>query len=183
MFVIGFLLYQRGYELLSFDNLIVAVMLILTFYPKLIFSYGLWLSVFGVFYILLFFHRFKNLSNIKQFFLIPIVVYILMTPISLYLFENFSLYHPLSIFLTIGFSVFYPISLFLHFIGFGDLLDNLLKTLITLDIHPYKVEISSKVMALYLFLSLLSVKSKKLFFLTLLFGVFIISYGIISYFF
>ena len=123
MLVVGFVLYDRGIEIVSMQTLLVSVLILLSFLPKLFFSLGFWLSVSGVFYIFLYLLEFKNISKIWQFVLMPVWVYLMMLPFSLSIFGNFSLYHPLSIIWTLLFSLFYPLSIFLHLIGFGDLLD------------------------------------------------------------
>jgi len=53
MLVVGFVLYDRGIKIISMQTLFVTVILLLSFFPKLLFSLGFWLSVSGVFYIFL----------------------------------------------------------------------------------------------------------------------------------
>ncbi len=132
MFVIGFVLYDRGIKILSMQTLFVTVVLLLSFFPRLFFSVGFWLSVSGVFSIFVFLLLFQNRSKLFQFFALPVWVYVTMLPLSVGLFGNFNPLHPLSIVWTILFSFFYPLSLLLHFIGFGGSLDFILEWLIGL---------------------------------------------------
>jgi len=132
MFVIGFVLYDRGIKILSMQTLFVTVVLLLSFFPRLFFSVGFWLSVSGVFSIFVFLLLFQNRSKLFYFFALPVWVYVTMLPLSVGLFGNFNPLHPLSIVWTILFSFFYPLSLLLHFIGFGGSLDFMLEWLIGL---------------------------------------------------
>jgi len=118
MLIVGFVLYDRGIQVISMQTLLVTILLLLALFPKLIFSIGFWLSISGVFYIFLFLIHFKEISKIKQFVLLPFWVYLMMLPYSLAIFGNFSLYHPLSILWTSLFTLFYPLSIALHVMGF-----------------------------------------------------------------
>ncbi|MEA3331185.1 MAG: ComEC/Rec2 family competence protein [Campylobacterota bacterium] len=159
MLVIGFVLYDRGYKIISMWTLFLTAILILSFFPRLFFSLGFWLSVSGVFYIFLFLIHFKHLHKIWQFVLVPVWVYIMMLPPSLFIFENFSLYHPLSIIWTSLFTLFYPLSIFLHLIGFGDFLDRSLIWLLNLSADNYNISISWHVGILFILTSLLAIRN------------------------
>ena len=164
MLVVGFILYDRGIEVISMQTLFIAVVLILGISPRLAFSLGFWLSVSGVYYIMLFLIYFKELPIWKQFFLIPIWVYLAMLPLTLYIFGNFSYLHPFSIMLSILFTLFYPLSLALHFIGFGNLLDPLLSWIVHTPLEVYKVTLPNWFIISYILLSLAALKDKKLFY-------------------
>jgi len=182
MMVTGFVLYDRGYKIISLQTLFITAAILLILDPRLFFSYGFWLSVLGVFYILLFLIHFPHLSFVKQLFLIPVWVYFMMLPTSLYLFGTFSLYHPFSIFLSIVFGIFYPLSLFLHLIGFGDLFDPFLNSLLSLKIFTCKVFLPTWVEMVFLFLSLWSIKNKKILFLLFGLSLFIFFYALFEYY-
>ena len=154
MLVVGFVLYDRGFRIISMQTLFITAVLILSFFPRLFFSLGFWLSIGGVYYIYLFLLYFQNLNKIYQSVLLPIWVYIMMLPHSLFIFENFSLWHPFSIVWSILFSIFYPLSILLHIFGVGDLLDNPLIWLINIPITPYHINISWHVEILFILLSL-----------------------------
>ena len=157
MLLIGFILYDRGYEIISMNTLLITVILLLSFFPTLLFSLGFWLSVSGVFYIFLFIIHFKELNKIWQFILLPIWVYLMMLPFSLYIFGNFSIYHPLSILWTTLFSIFYPLSILMHLIAQGDIFDTILLKLISIGLTDNTVLISLYLLSLHLVLSFASI--------------------------
>jgi len=178
MLVIGFFLYDRGYKVISMQTLLLTVMILLAFFPRLFFSIGFWLSASGVFYIFLFLIHFKHLSKFWQFILVPFWVYITMFVFSVAIFENFSLYHPLSVIWTSLFTLFYPLSIFLHLVGFGDLLDAPLKYLLDLSSTGAKVALDLKYFLLHIVLSIVSIYKKKLIYILLFESVVIFLYSI-----
>jgi competence protein ComEC len=178
MLVVGFVLYDRGIKIVSMQTLFLSVLLILSFFPRLFFSLGFWLSASGVFYIFLFLIHFKHLSKVWQFALLPIWVYILMLPFSLAIFENFSIYHPLSIIWTTLFTIFYPLSIFLHVINFGDLFDTPLLWLIEMGKEGVLVSLSLYLFYFYLTLSIGAVFMRSLMWSLLLFGLSVFIYAI-----
>ncbi len=177
MLMIGFTLYERGFEIISMQTLFLTIIFILAFFPRLFFSIGFWLSISGVFYIFLFFIHFKHISKTMQFLIIPFWVYIFMLPFSIAIFGNFSIYHPLSIITTILFTLFYPLSIVFHTVGFCDLFDEAIKYLITLKVHDTKLDIGVQILTPYIFLSFVSVFKKSFLYLTLLFAVFLLIYA------
>jgi len=168
MLLVGFVLYDRGIEIISMFTLFVSGVLLLAFFPRLLFSIGFWLSIGGVFYIFLFLIHYKHLYKLWQFIIVPFWVYFLMLPYSLVIFGNFSLYHPLSIVWTTLFTLFYPLSIFLHLINLGDFLDTPLAALINIQTSLVQIDLNSKWLILYVFLSIISAYKKR--FLPLLFG-------------
>ncbi len=161
MLVVGFILYDRGIQIISMQTLLITILLILALFPTLLFSIGFWLSVSGVFYIFLFLIHFKNMSKIKQFILLPFWVYLMMLPYSLAIFGNFSLYHPLSILWTTLFTLFYPLAIALHVTGFGNLLDTPLSYLLHVNTHALHHTLTKSYLLVEILLSLLAVFSKK----------------------
>ncbi|MEA1955072.1 MAG: ComEC/Rec2 family competence protein [Campylobacterota bacterium] len=170
MLIIGFILYDRGIKIISMQSLLLTVMILLSFSPRLFFSLGFWLSISGVFYIFLFLIHFKNLSKIWQFILVPIWVYLMMLPFSLSIFGNFSIYHPLSIIWTSLFTIFYPLSIFLHLIGFGDLFDNILKSFISLNQNNITLKFDFLYLFVHILLSFLAIKIQRVTFILLFFS-------------
>ena len=177
MLIVGFVLYDRGMKILSMQTLFVTIILLLALFPKLLFSLGFWLSVFGVGYIFLFLIHFKHLSKVLQFILLPIWVYFLMLPFSLVIFGTFSIYHPLSIVWTSLFTIFYPLSIALHVAGFGDLFDGVLSGFISLGSKSLHVELSKSILALHVALSLLSIFYKRVVYVVLAFSISIFLYA------
>lgn len=178
MLIIGFILYDRGYKILSMWTLFLTAILILSFFPKLVFSIGFWLSIFGVFYIFLFLIHFKHLNKIWQFILIPIWVYLMMLPFSLFIFENFSIYHPVSVILTSLFTLFYPLSIVLHVIGFGNILDSFLSYLINFELINVRVTLAWQSIFFMILLSVLSIYKKLFSYILLTLSLFIFVYAV-----
>lgn len=178
MLVIGFLLYDRGFKIVSMWTLFLTAIIILSFTPRLFFSIGFWLSVSGVFYIFLFLIHFKNLNKIVQFIVVPFWVYLMMLAFSLFIFGNFSIYHPLSVLWTSLFSIFYPLSIVLHLFGFGDLLDPVLLWMLHLSAEGQTVGLSWGIITSFIVLSFLSIWKKSFSFALLGFAVFIFIYAV-----
>lgn len=178
MFVVGFVLYDRGIEIFSMQTLLVTILLLLAFFPRLAFSLGFWLSAGGVFYIFLFLIHFKNLNLFWQIVGISVLVYLFMLPVSLFIFQNFSIYHPFSIVLAILFTPFYPLSIFLHVIGFGDFFDAFFEWLLVLGEDGAKVELNLYLFLLHAALSFVAIWSRNGMWVLTLFSSFIFIYAI-----
>ncbi len=178
MLIIGFILYDRGIKIISMQTLLLTVILLLSFFPRLVFALGFWLSVSGVFYIFLFLVHFKHLNKIWQFILVPFWVYLLMLPFSLVIFGSFSIYHPLSIIWTSLFTLFYPLSIFLHLIGYGDLFDKILENFILLAQNQTIIKLNFTWLILHITLSLLSIFFKSFIWIMLSFNFSLLIYAI-----
>jgi len=178
MFVVGFVLYDRGVEVFSMQTLLVTILLLLAFFPRLSFSLGFWLSAGGVFYIFLFLIHFKSWSVFWQLMGISVLVYLFMLPVSLFIFQNFSIYHPFSIILAILFTPFYPLSIILHLIGFGDFSDSFLKWLLVLGEDGAKVELNLYLFLLHVALSFAAIWSRIAMWVLVLFSSSILIYAI-----
>ncbi len=133
MMCVGFFFYARGIRVVSFTTLFTTVLIILSLFPKLLFSIGFWFSVSGVFYIFLFLHYFKDLNPKVIFVLLNFWVFFMMIPIVHLFFPVFSFYQLLSPILSMLFVVFYPLELFLHGIGFGGVLDPFIEKLLDIN--------------------------------------------------
>jgi len=169
MLIIGYVLYDRGIKVISMQTLFLTMILLITFFPKLLFSIGFWLSLSGVFYIVLFLKQFEKLPIIAQFVLLHVWVYITMLPLALYIFGQFSIYHPFSILLTMLFNIFYPLSLLAHLCGCVTVFDSLLEMLLTLHVEVLYYKPSHFMMLGYLSVSLLAVRYKLAFYTLLLY--------------
>ena len=176
MLVIGFILYDRGFQIISMQTLLITILLILALFPKLLFSIGFWLSVSGVFYIFLFLIHFKDISKIKQFVSLPFWVYLMMLPFSMAIFGNFSLYHPLSILWTTLFILFYPLAIALHVISLGNLLDTPLEYLLHVNTHALQHTLSKGYLIVEMLLSLLAIFNKKALYILLGYTLFLFIY-------
>ena len=153
MLIVGYILHDRGLKIVSIQTLLFTAIVLLALWPKLLFSLGFWLSIGGVYFIFLYFHYFTKVSAKISFIGIAVWVYLLMTPVSLVLFGNYSLYHPLSILWSLLFTVFYPLSLLLHALGFGALLDGVLVFGLSTDLQGSKMIVEKGWLLFYLLLS------------------------------
>lgn len=160
MLIVGTVMYDRGFKIISMQTLFLTILLLLVFFPRLLFSLGFWLSVFGVFYIFLFLIHFKHLSTVWKFFLVEFTTYLLMLPLALAIFGAFGFYHPFSIILSMLFILFYPLSIFLHIIGYGNLFDGLLQSLILLGETKHVVPLSIPFLALHIAISFWAIFKK-----------------------
>jgi len=178
MLIVGFFLYDRGYKVISMQTLLLTIVTLLALSPRLFFELGFWLSVAGVFYIFLFLLHFKEMKNLSKFLILPVWIYLFMLPFSLAIFHNFSLYHPLSIVLSSLFTLFYPLSIFLHIVGFGDLLDGVLTTLLSFGEESQSVVLSMGWLYIYILFSLLSLFKESTLYALYLFNGVLFSYAI-----
>ncbi|WP_172413495.1 ComEC/Rec2 family competence protein [Lebetimonas natsushimae] len=126
---------------------------LLIFFEK-VFSIGYFLSFIGVYYIFLFIKYFK--INFVNTLILSFYMYMMMFVIGHFFFYNFNYYQLLSPIVNILFSVFYPVSIFVHFIGIGDLFDNLIKWYLNLGEKYYYVKIHDFTLTVFLFLSLIA---------------------------
>lgn len=178
MFIVGFVLYDRGIEVFSMQTLLIAVLLLLAFFPRLFFSLGFWLSAGGVFYIFLFLIYFKHLNFIYQLLGISVLVYLYMLPSSLFLFGNFSIYHPFSVILSMLFTPFYPLSIVLHTVGFGNLFDSFFEWLLILGENGTKISLSIYAFLLHILLSFGAIYNRYAMSVLSLFSLFIFIYAV-----
>ena len=156
MFVIGYILYDRGIKVISMQTLFVSIVLLVAFFPRLLFSLGFFLSISGVYFLFLYLQIFPRVKNrFLELLFISIWMYFMMLPLGVSIFHIFSLYHPLSIILSMLFTLFYPLVLLLHTLGFGDLFDKIL--LKSLEVSEgVRVTLSSYTFYLYILVALLS---------------------------
>ncbi len=162
MLFIGWILLIFGLELISFKLLFFTTFLVIAIFPKLLFSYSFLLSVAGVYYIFLILKWQKESFNLlKTIFIIPIGVFILMFPISHYIFPNSSIWQLASPILSVLFIIFYPLSLILHLLGYGDLFDNILSSLLILPRESVNIIMPIGLFTIYLILSIFAIFSKK----------------------
>ncbi len=159
MMLVGYLLYDRGVKVVSMQNLFIALVLLLSLWPTLIFSLGFWLSVGGVFYIFLFLEYFGHWKRWEILLGLGAWIYLMMLPYALGIFGTFSLYHPLSILWSLLFTFFYPLSILLHLFGEGGMMDAGLLWMFQ-SVEAEKVVLHPVVLGVYFGLSLLAIYSR-----------------------
>jgi competence protein ComEC len=126
MIVVGYWLYDRGIKIVSFQTLMVAVGLLLAFFPKLFFSLSFWFSSFGVLSIFIFIRYYEHWKPWQIFLALNIWCYLVLLPISLAIFGTFSWWHIGSIPINLIFNLYYPSVLALHVTPWADLFDSTL---------------------------------------------------------
>jgi competence protein ComEC len=165
MFIFGLYFLRSNIKILSFQTLLIVVLFIIAIFPKLLFSLSLWFSVAGVFYIYLFIQYFKNLNKYVAFIFFNIWIYLAINPITHYFFGTTSLVQLFSPLFTVGFSLFYPLELFLHFVGFGGILDSVIKMWLLSRPETYEVFTPLWLFISYLVISFFAISSQKMFIL------------------
>lgn len=163
MFCLGIYLLRSNIKILSYMTLFYTFLIVIAFYPKYIFSIGFWFSIFAVFYIYLFIQYFKNYNKWLLFIFFYIWMFLIFNPIVHYYFPQTSYEQFYSIPITIFFNFFYPAEIFAHIFGFSDYFDEYLKIFIEHKIYVYEVFTPLYFYILYLFVSFLSIWSKKAF--------------------
>ncbi|MFX4235679.1 ComEC/Rec2 family competence protein [Aliarcobacter butzleri] len=165
MFCLGIYLLRSNIKILSYMTLFYTFLIVIVFYPKYIFSIGFWFSIFAVFYIYLFIQYFKNYNKWLLFIFFNIWMFLIFNPIVHYYFPQTSYEQFYSIPITIFFNFFYPAEIFAHIFGFSNYFDEYLKIFIEHKIFVYEVFTPLYFYILYLFVSFLSIWSKKAFIL------------------
>lgn len=163
MFCLGIYLLRSNMKILSYMTLFYTFLIVIAFYPKYIFSIGFWFSIFAVFYIYLFIQYFKNYNKWLLFIFFNIWMFLIFNPIVHYYFPQTSYEQFYSIPITIFFNFFYPAEIFAHIFGFSNYFDEYLKIFIEYKIYVYEVFTPLYFYILYLFVSFLSIWSKKAF--------------------
>lgn len=157
MLVWGLYLLRNNINVLSFETLLVTLLLILSMFPSYLFSYSLWFSIIGVFYIFLYIQYFKNMNKYISLLLFNFWIFAVFNPIIHTFFYNTSYEQFLSPFITLLFTLFYPLVLFLHVINQGDIFDGLLNTWFNTQVYNVDVSFSIIFLCGYVFLSLWSI--------------------------
>jgi len=171
MLLIAWMILIFGLELISFQFLAFALLVILAVAPKLIASLGLLLSFTGVFYIFL---TIKWLKNYPSWFItliaIPVGIFLLMFPIGHYFFGNTTIWQLMSPPLSVLFIIFYPIVALLHLFGLGGIFDSALLSLFNLPTENIKVTMPIWIILPYVALSIVAIFRKRAFYATLIFA-------------
>ncbi len=140
MLAVGYWLYDRGIKIISFQTLLIAVGVLLAFWPKLFFALGFWFSAFGVLSIFVFVRYYEHWKAWQIFLALHIWCYLVLLPISLAVFGKFGWAHIGSIPLALAFNLYYPAVSALHLAGWGELFDPWLVALFEAgDVHDVAV--------------------------------------------
>jgi competence protein ComEC len=153
MIVVGYWLYDRGIKIVSFQTLMIAVGLLLAFFPRLFFSLSFWFSSFGVLSIFIFIRYYEHWKAWQIFLALNIWCYLVLLPISLAIFGTFSWWHIGSIPINLIFNLYYPSVLALHVTPWAGIFDSTLIKMFEMGevrnvVFPMWVAIGSVVLAL-----------------------------------
>ena len=181
MMAVGWLALAGGIEIFSFTTLATAVLLLLIFMPHFIVSKAFWLSVAGVMYIFILLKAFGNFhSRLVKLILLPIGIFVMMSPVVHSIFPETTIYQLFSPVLSVIFVIFYPLSIVLHITGYGGLFDGLLMKLFASDITVAYVNTPQWLTIIYIILSILSIYRRYMFLPLSVFALFSISYTYLS---
>lgn len=183
MSVLGFLFVYWHFSLLNFSFLFLGSCLILVLFPEFFVSIGFWFSVCGVFYIFLFFKYFSfewvNNRWMRGIFVLCALNFILffnMLPLTHLIFPSFSPLSILAIPLSIMFVPFFVIALLLHIFSVGWVLDGALIEALKISFNSVDIVLVPWFGALYIGISLLGIKFRSFYLLSLVLGVMIFVY-------
>ncbi len=173
MLSIAWMLLLMGVELISFEFLGFVLMLLAVLFPELIVSVGFWFSASGVFYIYLLLYWSQESGGwmdnkwVISLFSIPVGIFILMLPVVHSFFGMTSPWQLLSPMLSLGFIPFYPLAISLHLLGWGGVLDGVLLWLFALPSSYEEHFLPLWAGLIYALLSIISIRSRIFFGLTL----------------
>lgn len=160
MIAVGYFLVDRGIKIVSFQTLLIAVGLLLAFFPKLFFSLGFWFSSFGVLSIFIFVRYYEHWKPWQIFLALHIWCYLVMLPISLAIFGTFGFWHVASIPLALLFNLYYPTVLALHLTPWGDWFDQYLIGLFNAgDVYAVSIPMWSGILSIGLAVAAIRFKS------------------------
>lgn len=161
-------------RLLSFSFLLVCSLTLIALFPDLLVNVGFYFSISGVFYIFLFFHHFSfkphKLQWLKVSFLLNVALFLQMLPLVHYVFGTFSLLSILSIPLSVIFPLYFIMMIILHCLGLGGVGDSFLSWVLGLEIEKIEFFTPLFVLIPYLLISLLAVRFRGAYYLSLVFG-------------
>jgi competence protein ComEC len=181
MYMIAIVFYFKNIKLLSFANLLIAFLLIISFNPRFLFSVGFYFSVMGIFYVYLFLFYFRHLNKYFLYFFLNVWVFTAMLPIVHYYFPIFTPYQFLSIPLSILFPVIYFSTFILHIFNFGGLFDEYIKIIFQF-LPPFILYyVSFTLFMLYNIISIIAVFNKLFFIILNICMLVIVSYLLYLY--
>ncbi|OPA77207.1 hypothetical protein BFG04_02850 [Campylobacter pinnipediorum subsp. pinnipediorum] len=174
MFVVGFYFLVRNIQILNFTNLFIAILICLSIFPNLVFSFGFYFSCMGVLYIFIYLKYFdiKRHIFLKVLFLNFYMFFAMQVPV-LYFFPNISLDQIISIPLSYIFIVFYPLSVLLHIFGVGGLFDSYLTDIFSGNYNFLYADIGFVGFIAFNILSLIAIRVKQVAILLPLIGLLI----------
>jgi len=165
MFCLGIFLLRSNIKILSFETLFFTALIVISLFPKYLFSLGFWFSIIAVFYIFLYLQYFSFKNRLIHLFLFNIWMFLIFNPIVHYYFPQTSYIQFLSPIITIFFSFFYPFEIFAHIFNFAIYFDGFIKYFLDFKMFVYEVKTPFYFFIIYLIFSFLSIFNKKAFYI------------------
>uniref|UniRef100_UPI00404862CE ComEC/Rec2 family competence protein n=1 Tax=Aliarcobacter sp. TaxID=2321116 RepID=UPI00404862CE len=163
MFVLAIFLLRSNIKIVSFMTLFFTFLIVISIFPKFLFSLGFWFSIMAVFYIFLFIKYFDNLNKYSQLILFNFWMFLVFNPIVHFYFPQTSYEQFLSPIITIFFTFFYPFEIFAHLFDFAIYFDELIKKFLYWEMYVYEIRTPFYFFIAYLVFSLASIFYKKAF--------------------
>jgi competence protein ComEC len=163
MFVLAIFLLRSNIKIFSFMTLLITFLIVVSLFPKYLFSLGFWFSIIAVFYIFLFIQYFKDLNKYLQILIFNFWIFLIFNPIVHFYFPQTSYEQFLSPIITIFFTLFYPFEIFAHIFDFAIYFDGFIKSFLFHKINVYEVFTPFYFFIVYLIVSLASIFYKKAF--------------------
>lgn len=165
MFIIGIFLLRNNIKLLSYKTLLLTFLLVISIFPKFLFSIGFWFSIIAVFYIFLYIQYFKNINKYFHLIFFNVWIFLVFNPIVHYFFPQTTYEQLFSPIITILFTLFYPFEIAIHILGFAWILDNILEIFINHKMLVFEIKTPLWFLSFYILSSLFSILNKKVFIL------------------
>ncbi|PSM51776.1 competence protein, ComEC family [Campylobacter blaseri] len=173
MALVLFVFLVRNLKVFSFQTLFITMLIAISFFPHLLFSYGFYFSCLGVFYIYLYIHHFAKSFNVYiNIIFLNLFVYLAMNIPVYYFFPNFTYTQISVVFISYIFIIFYPLSLLLHLVNFGSIFDEYLIMFLNYPVEMHQINISKFLFYGVNLLSLLAIRYKILALLLALIGLY-----------
>ena len=163
MFVFAVFLLRSNIKLFSFLNLFYTFLIVVSLFPKYLFSLGFWFSIIAVFYIFLFIQYFSYLNKYLQIFFFNFWMFLIFNPIVHFYFPQTSYEQFLSPIITVLFTLFYPFEIFAHIFNFASYFDWFIKKFLYWDMYVYEVFTPFYFFIIFLIASFASIFYKKAF--------------------
>lgn len=157
LFCMGIFLLRSNIKIISYITLFYTFLIVISLFPKYIFSIGFWFSIFAVFYIYLFLQYFNKGNKLFLYIFFNIWMFLVFNPIVHFFFAQTALEQFYSIPITIFFNIFYPAEIFAHILNISHYFDNFLDIFLNYKIEVYSVYTPFYLFIFYIIISILAV--------------------------
>src|SRR5574344_1736959 len=163
LFCLGLFLLRSNIKILSYTTLLYTFLIVISLFPKYIFSIGFWFSTMAVFYIYLFMQYFKSMNKWLMLLFFNIWMFLIFNPVVHYFFYQTALEQFYSIPLTIFFTIFYPLEIVAHIFMFANIFDGILDSFLNSKVEIYMIKTPLWLFILYIIYSFFSIFNKRAF--------------------